>query len=274
MATPPPPPHRTCMSRHMHTHTHKVDYLSIFAPCHYNTLVSPLLLSLPLDIQNKLPVQLAMTGQPRSGRPRSFETLDSTMGVDKDFRRIESCGSLDSHAFRPETQTSMQEAPHSPQCRQRPMRGSREDLMGVDDGEYEPMRSPVRSRRAFSPQRLPQNVSPQFLSRQPVAMPDHTFKPVSTLEQRPKTAGPFTHHLQRQTHLSPQLPRSTSPNPRKLVRPSSATPDSRRRILHQPFRTSSVSCMDYPPHQQPMRPLPQTDYTYGRNEGRKNESLV
>ncbi len=192
--------------------------------------------------------------------------------MEGDLRRVESCGSLDSHAFRPEREAQKR----SPLCQQRP--ASREN-MDVDGEEYEmgspersgralsPRRlpravSPGRSPRAFSPGRSPQAVSPHFHSQQlqPVVALNHAFKPIPSHDQRPKTA---FHH----TYLSPQLPRS-SPNPRLLVRPSSTTPDTRRRVYPQPVRHSSFASMGNQTQQRlPRRPhAPQTDFVYTRNE--------
>lgn len=202
-----------------------------------------------------------VTGQSHSGRPRSFEALDSTTaGMDGDLRRIESCGSLDSHTFRHENEASVREHQPSPLCQQRATKPSR-DNMDVDSEEYEQMGSPVQSRRGLSPGRSHRTALLSQRQEAAVAL-DYTFKPISALNQRPKTTGPFPQH-----RFSPQVPRSST-NPWQLPRPSSATPEGRRRIHHHPIRHASFGCMDNQGQQHFPR-LPQasqSDSVYTRNE--------
>ena len=147
----------------------------------------------------------------------SFDTIESTILItDRNLRRTDSCGSLDSHTHRYESK------------KDKPLRTSREDMLQIEDGEYEEMGSPKRGANAMKPKR---NLSPlcnEVLSQQPPA--DHTFKPISGFD-RPTTAGNPSHQ-QRQ---------------RAPKRPSSTTPDMNRRIHHHPAiaRNFSNSSLDY-----------------------------
>ena len=181
------------------------------------------------------------------------------MDTDRNMRRIDSCGSLDSHTHRyNKMDTAMQVDPRIPHCRHE-LRASREDMLQIDDGEYEQMGSPDRSRRSFFPGKSPRKTSPQFPFQpsEPISISPamaHTFRPIPAAEQRPKTTGLFPHHDQPQRYTPQLQPRS--PSPRKIVRPASATPDERRRINCRPPRKYSIGCIDPRNHstRPPMHP--------------------
>lgn len=151
------------------------------------------------------------------------------MGGNRNLRRIDSCGSLDSHSHKYATTTGYTapsencDSGHPDGELEEPLRMSHENLLEGDYGQH----LATRGRRKESPlsSRSPpfRNRSPlacnEFLSQQTVTQSqqspvyDHSFRPILAGEQRPKTAGDFK-----------------ALNSCKVARPSSTTPDSRRKV--------------------------------------------
>ena len=157
-----------------------------------------------------------------------FDLLESTLlGGSRNLRRIDSCGSLDSHSHKYATAPGNTvpsencDSGHPDGEMEEPLRMSHENLLEGDYGLHS------RSRRKDSPLR---NRSPPFRNRSPLAcneflsqqpsgqtqhspVYDYSFRPIPASEQRPKTAGDFR-----------------ALNGCKVARPSSTTPDSRRKV--------------------------------------------
>lgn len=133
---------------------------------------------------------------------RSLEVLESRiLGEERNLRRIDSCGSLDS----------------------RTLKYSREDI--AHDSQIDEPLYTRRNRSSTSPHR---HISPAIRSQSPLCsdslsqptnspyctQPDYQFRPISVQPTRPSTACCEFRTL----------------DPRKLSRPSSTTPDCRHRI--------------------------------------------
>ena len=172
----------------------------------------------------------------------NFELLESKVtGGRRDLRRADSCGSLDSHIHKYECEEAVVQ-----DCQiDEPLCTSGESLTYVREESYG--EHTKRSRASSSPLRHCQNMSQHvrnpsplcndFLSQQLTttqytSQPDYGFRPVSVAAIRPKTAGGD----------------SRPSNPRKIPRPSSATPESRHRICPPNLvRNFSSSAVDYKP---------------------------
>ena len=154
----------------------------------------------------------------------NFDLLESTLlGGSRYLRRIDSCGSLDSHSHKYATTGNVArsekcDSGHPDGEMEEPLRMSHENLLEGDYGWR--LGSGSNGRRKDSPLG---NMSPlacnEFLSQQLTTQSQHspvnecTFKPIPAGEQRPKTAGDFK-----------------ALNGCKVARPSSTTPDSRRKV--------------------------------------------
>ena len=152
---------------------------------------------------------------------RSLEALESrVLGEERNLRRVDSCGSLDSHTLK----YSSEDSAH--------------DCL-IDEPLYT-----RRNRSSTSPHR---RISPAFRNPSPLCndslsqptssyptQPDYQFRPISLQPTRPSTACCEFRTL----------------DPRKISRPSSATPESRHRIYTN--RKYSVD------HVSPTRSIPQS----------------
>lgn len=172
----------------------------------------------------------------------NFEMLESKVtGGRRDLRRADSCGSLDSHIHKYEGEDAVVQ-----DCQiDEPLRTSGESLTYVREeenyGEHtkrsRASSSPLRHCKNMSqPVRNPSPLCNDFLSQQLTtqyaSQPDYSFRPISVAAVRPKTAGG-----------DPK-----PPNPRKIPRPSSATPESRHRICNTNLvRNFSSTAVDYKP---------------------------
>lgn len=154
---------------------------------------------------------------------RNLGMLESTLmcTTKKNLRRIDSCGSLDSHSHKYGTDGGVSD--YRDFHVDEPVHLSQGNLLqGESDGDYVHM----RTRRSSSP--TPKRRSPpyEFLSQQLSGThhtsPVNSFKPLS-LNERPKTIG-------EQRPVSPM----------KLVRPYSTTPDQSRRIYGLGARKQSL----------------------------------
>lgn len=161
------------------------------------------------------PSQLVLPTESLTQPDFSFNMLESALLSEKqNLRRVDSCGSLDSHSHKYATRG---EVIYDSKIDE-PLRVSRENVTR-DEVEEGPYGEFVRNTTAAVPVKTRRNRSLQhdFLSQQPMSTSpqtaDYMFRPIPVTNERPKTAKEL-----RTSH------------PRNIVRPSSTTPESRRRI--------------------------------------------